>query len=72
MSDEKCFEKAFRFDFVMIHVGMYTKCSEMFRFEKCLNFDEKCVVWKVFDLSKQLKVLLPTQNGRFCVVFVSF
>ena len=31
---ERCFEKAFHFDFVMIHVGMYTKCSEMFCFEK--------------------------------------
>ena len=31
---ERYFEKAFRFDFVMIHVGMYTKCLEMFRFEK--------------------------------------
>ena len=39
----KCLEKAFRFDFVMIHVGMYTKCSEMFRFEKSLNFDKS--VW---------------------------
>ena len=44
MFDKKCFEKAFRFDFVMIHVGMYTKCSEMFRFEKSLNFEKKCVV----------------------------
>ena len=26
------FEKAFRFDFVMIHAGMYTKCLEMFCF----------------------------------------
>ena len=33
---EKCFEKAFRFDFVMILVEMYTKCSEMF-------------VWKMFN-----------------------
>ena len=41
---EICFEKAFRFDFVMIHVGIYTKCSEMFRFfEKSLNFDKS--VW---------------------------
>ena len=24
----------------MIHVGMYTKCSEMFCFEKSLNFDK--------------------------------
>ena len=39
---EKCFEKAFRFDFIMIHVGMYTKCSEMFCFEKSLNFEK---VW---------------------------
>ena len=31
---EKIFEKAFRFDFVMIHAGMYTKCLEMFCFGK--------------------------------------
>ena len=46
---KKCFEKAFRFDFVMIHVGMYTKCSEMFRvFEKSLNFDKSVWCEKVF------------------------
>ena len=33
-------KKAFHFDFVMIHVGMYTKCSEMFRLEKSLNFEK--------------------------------
>ena len=50
MFEKECFEKAFRFDFVMIHVGMYTKCSEMFCFEKNLNFDKKSV-WceKYFD-----------------------
>ena len=31
---EKIFEKAFHFDFVMIHAGMYTKCLEMFLFWK--------------------------------------
>ena len=46
---EKCFEKAFHFDFVMIHVGMYTKCSEMFRFEKSLNFEKSVWCEKYFD-----------------------
>ena len=46
---EKSFEKAFRFDFVMIHVGMYTKCSEMFHFEKSLNFDKSVRCEKHFD-----------------------
>ena len=46
---EKCFEKAFRFDFVMIHVGMYTKCSEMFCFEKSLNFEKSVRCEKYFD-----------------------
>ena len=47
---EKCFEKAFRFDFVMIHVGMYTKCSEMFRFfEKSLNLEKGVRCEKYFD-----------------------
>ena len=35
---EKCFEKAFLFDFVMILAGMYTKCLEMFCFGKVSNF----------------------------------
>ena len=55
--------KAFRFDFVMTHVGMYTKCSEMFCFEKSLNFDKSVLCEKV---------LLPTQNGRFRVILRSF
>ena len=46
---KKCFEKAFRFDFVMIHVGMYTKCLEIFRFEKSLNFDKSVRCEKYFD-----------------------
>ena len=45
MFDKNVLKRAFRFDFVMIHVGIYTKCSEMFRFfEKSLNFDKKCEV----------------------------
>ena len=31
---ERFFEKTFHFDFVMIHAGMYMKCSEIFRFGK--------------------------------------
>ena len=31
---ENVFEKAFLFEFVIIHAGMYTKCLEMFRFGK--------------------------------------
>ena len=43
------FEKAFHFDFLMIHAGMYTKCLEMFRFEKCFNFDKSVRCEKYFD-----------------------
>ena len=42
-------KRAFRFDFVMIHVGMYTKCSEMFRFEKSLNLEKSVRCEKYFD-----------------------
>ena len=42
-------KKEFRFDFVMIHVGMYTKCSEMFRFEKSLNFEKSVWCEKYID-----------------------
>ena len=34
---ENVFEKAFHFDFVMIHAGMYTKCLEMLCFGKVLK-----------------------------------
>ena len=46
---EKCFEKEFRFDFVIIHAGMYTECLEKFRFEKCFNFDKSVRCEKYFD-----------------------
>ena len=65
---EKCFEKAFRFDFVMIHVGMYTKCSEMFRFEKSLNFDKSVRCEK--NLIEQATKSLITYSEL--VVFVLF
>ena len=42
-------KRHFAFDFVMIHVGMYTKCSEMFHFEKSLNFDKSVWCEKYFD-----------------------
>ena len=38
-------------------------------FEKSLNFDKSVRCEKYFDLSKQLKVLLPTQNWSFSYCF---
>ena len=46
---ENVFEKAFRFDFVMILVGMYTKCLEMFFFWKGICNDSRWNVYKVFE-----------------------
>ena len=47
---EKIFEKAFHFDFVMILIGMYTKCSKMFVWKmfKLCN-DSRWNVYKVFE-----------------------
>ena len=68
MFEKNVFEKAFRFDFVMIHVGMYTKCSEMFRFEKNLNLIK---VWGVKSiLIEQATKTLITYSEL--VVFVLF
>ena len=53
----------------MIHVGMYTKCSEMFHFEKSLNFDKKCVVWKDVLIVQATKSLITYSE---LVVFVLF
>ena len=40
----------------MIHVGMYTKCSEMFRFEKSLNFEKsvRCEKYLIEQATKSL------------------
>ena len=45
---ENVFKKAFRFDFVMIHTGMYTKCLEIFCFGKELCNDSRWNVYKAF------------------------
>ena len=60
---ERCFEKAFRFDFVMIHVGMYTKCSEMFRFEKELCNDSHWNVYKVFLKVRGVKSIFDLEQA---------
>ena len=54
--DKNILKKAFRFDFVMIHVGTYTKCSEMFRFEKSLNFNKsvRCEKYLIEQATKSL------------------
>ena len=50
MFEKIVLKKAFRFDFVMIHVGMYTKCSEMFCFfERRLCNDSRWNVYKAFE-----------------------
>ena len=64
-------KKAFRFDFVMTHVGVYTKCSEMVRFEKSLNFEKECVVWISFGLEQATKRLITySELVVFCIVYV--
>ena len=65
---ERCFEKAFRFDFVMIHVGMYTKCSEMFCLEKSLNFEKsvRCEKYLIEQATKSL--YYPLRIGRFRIL----
>ena len=68
MGLKKCFEKAFRFDFVMIHVGMYTKCSEMFRFEKSLNF-EKSVRCEKYLFEQATKSLITYSEWSFSCYF---
>ena len=64
MCFENVFEKAFRFDFVMIHAGMYTKCLKM-------TFGKWRGVKSVL-IEQAIKSLLPTQNGNFRVILLSF
>ena len=52
----------------MIHVGMYTKCSEMFHFEKSLNFD-KSVRCEKYLIEQATKSLITYSE---LVVFVLF
>ena len=56
---EKIFEKAFHFDFVMIHAGIYTKCLEMFCFEKVFNF-------VMIHAGMYTKCLKSFENGVRC------
>ena len=56
----------------MIHVGIYTKCSEMFRFEKSLNFDKnvRCEKYLIEQATKSL--ITYSEFGRFHVILLSF
>ena len=55
----------------MIHVGMYTKCLEMFRFEKSLNF-EKSVWCKNILIEQATKSLITYSELVVFVFYVSF
>ena len=57
----------------MIHVGMYTKCSEMFRFEKSLNFDKKVCSVKSILIEQATKSLITySELVIFMLFYVSF
>ena len=70
---EKCFEKAFRFDFVMIHVGMYTKCSEMFCFlKRVLNLTKVCGVKSILIEQATKSLITYSELVVFMLFYVSF